>query len=70
MLSVSVIRTIISQILHNNTERKVKINDERGQCLRSKFIVVLACVGDRGSSVVKVLCYKSEDRWFDPSWCH
>ena len=17
-----------------------------------------------------VLCYKSEDRWFDPSWCH
>jgi len=26
--------------------------------------------GDRGSSVVKVLCYKSEGRWFDPSWCH
>ena len=24
----------------------------------------------RGSSVVKVLCYKSEGRWFDPSWCH
>ena len=22
---------------------------------------------DRGSTVVKVLCYKSEDRWFDPS---
>jgi hypothetical protein len=21
---------------------------------------------DRGSTVVKVLCYKSEDRWFDP----
>jgi len=19
--------------------------------------------------VVKVLCYKSEGRWFDPSWC-
>jgi len=26
--------------------------------------------GDRGSTVVKVLCYKSEVRWFDPSWCH
>jgi hypothetical protein len=26
--------------------------------------------GDRGVTVVKVLCYKSEDRWFDPSWCH
>jgi len=22
--------------------------------------------GDRGRTVV--LCYKSEDRWFDPSW--
>jgi len=21
-------------------------------------------------AVVKVLCYKSECRWFDPSWCH
>ena len=27
-------------------------------------------LGDRGSTVVKVLCYKSEGRWFDPSWCH
>ena len=25
--------------------------------------------GNRGSTVVKALCYKSEDRWFDPSWC-
>ena len=23
---------------------------------------------DRGSTVVNVLCYKSEGRWFDPSW--
>ena len=26
-------------------------------------------LGDRGSTVVNVLCYKSEGRWFDPSWC-
>ena len=26
--------------------------------------------GDRGGAVVKVLCYKSEGRWFDPGWCH
>ena len=26
--------------------------------------------GDRVGTVVKVLCYKSEGRWFDPSWCH
>jgi len=27
-------------------------------------------MGDRGSTVVKALCYKSEGRWFDLSWCH
>ena len=26
--------------------------------------------GDRGSTVVKVLCYKSEGHWFDSRWCH
>ena len=26
-------------------------------------------MGDRGSTVVKVLCYNSEGWWFDPSWC-
>ena len=32
---------------------------------KGKYLIV----GDRGSTVVKVLCYKSEGRWFDPSWC-
>jgi len=32
------------------------------------FIGHLQADGDRGSTVVKVLCYKSEIRWFDPSW--
>jgi hypothetical protein len=27
-------------------------------------------IGDRGSTVVKVLRYKSEGRWFDRRWCH
>ena len=27
-------------------------------------------MGDRGDTVVKVLCYKSEGPYFDPSWCH
>jgi len=26
--------------------------------------------GDRGSTVVKVLCHKSEGRWFNNSLCH
>jgi hypothetical protein len=25
---------------------------------------------DCSSTVVKVLRYKSEGRWFDPRWCH
>jgi hypothetical protein len=32
------------------------------------FAVSLLC-GDRGSTVVKVLRYKSEGRRFDPGWC-
>jgi len=34
------------------------------------FQPIKAARGQRqGSTVVKVLCYKSEGRWFDPSWC-
>jgi len=36
----------------------------------SYYILYINLYGDRGSTVVKVLCYKSEGRWFDPSWCH
>jgi hypothetical protein len=25
---------------------------------------------DSSSTVVKVLCFNSEGRWYDPSWCH
>ena len=35
-----------------------------------RYISVLRFLaGDRGSTVVKVLCYKSEGRWFDSRWC-
>jgi len=27
-------------------------------------------IGDRGSTVVMVLCYKSEGHWFDSRLCH
>jgi len=33
------------------------------------FSVRTRVVADRGSSVVWVLCYKSEVLWFDTSWC-
>jgi len=34
------------------------------------FTYVTVYGGERGSTVAKMLCYKSEVRWFDPSWCH
>jgi hypothetical protein len=33
------------------------------------FSTYILFLRDRGSTVVKVLCYKSEGRWFDFSWC-
>jgi len=41
-------------------------------CDRRKLpphLLIWAGGGDRSSTVVKVLCYKSVGRWFDPSWC-
>ena len=34
------------------------------------FIIGKLNSGDRGGTVVKVLCYKSEGRWFDSRWCY
>ena len=33
------------------------------------FYSLHVSAGDRSSTVVKVLCYKSEGRWFHSSWC-
>ena len=34
-------------------------------CVTNRKVAGSISVGDRGSTVVKVLCYKSEGRWFD-----
>ena len=40
---------------------------------QNTFLFFIQCsilsIGDRSSSVVNVLCYKSEGHWFDSSWC-
>ena len=38
--------------------------------LTAVFPNLLYFKGDRGGTVVKVLCYKSEGRWFIPRWFH
>jgi len=42
-------------------------------CVKVQFVMEMMIVtlrfGNRGSTVVKVLCYKSEGRCVDPSWC-
>ena len=35
--------------------------------LKMEAVGCVEFMGNRGSTVVKVLCYKSEGRWFDPS---
>ena len=39
--------------------------DANSLCPSSHFHLV-----DRGGTVIKVLCYKSEGPWFDSRWCH
>ena len=38
--------------------------------LQQHFAVYCQANGDRGGTVVMVLCYKSEGRWFDSRWYH
>ena len=33
-----------------------------------QLVYIALCAGDRGGTVVKVLCYKSEGHWFEPSF--
>ena len=40
------------------------------QLMQTNYKILRLLKGDRGGAVVKVLCYKSEGRWFDSSWCH
>jgi hypothetical protein len=43
---------------------------QRNSLLRGIYIATLLSGTADGGTVVKVLCYKSEGRWFDSRWCH
>ena len=53
------VETIIRHQLLIISKRKMPINNR----------LLYKHKGDRGSTMVKVLCYNSEGHWFDPSWC-
>ena len=47
---------------------KLTVGTETKETRTSVIIeIVMKGSGHRGSTVVKVLCYKSEGLWFDPS---
>jgi len=55
-------------------QREPEVNNNNNNTyiyiLKNYLRVALYILGSRGGTVAKVLCYKSEGRWFDPSWCH
>jgi hypothetical protein len=46
------------------------IIEEINSLWNSPILMVPKKIVDRGGTVVKALCYKSECRWLDPRWCH
>jgi len=51
------------------SDRLQRVSWRTSLLLHSKLIfIIIIIIGDRGSTVVKVLWYKSEGRWFDSIW--
>jgi len=53
---------LMLKLIHNN----ITLSLDSVQIKKCIFIYLYR---GRGGTVVKMLCYKSERRWFDPSWC-
>jgi hypothetical protein len=54
---------IDNQYIYNNQRISLKLN------LRNYYWCILLQGTADGGTVLKVLCYKSEGRWFDSRWC-
>jgi len=62
---------ILAWTLAYNADTTTTTTDNNNNVTSITIISILSVnFGDSGGTVVKVLCYKSEGRWFDPSWCH
>jgi hypothetical protein len=63
-----VYRRILGPV-YDNEKENWRILTKKEIYASVKKPTIIETMGDRGSTVVKVLCYKSEGHWFDPSWC-
>ena len=52
------------------SEFSYKARKDKDHLKRDIITNAYISIGDRGGTLVKVLCYKSESRWFDSRWCH
>jgi len=48
----------------------MKSENKRFEICKVYSVTYSVYMEDRGGKVVKVMCYKSEGRWFDSRWCH
>ena len=62
-------RHLISPVSFNILKGALPIHSRLSDSDNQEFGTVRPLRGDQNSTVVKVLCYKSEGRWFNPSWC-
>jgi len=69
---VSILLVLITYVYHNARfkNRKFLLFIYANLYSFSNIFSISNISGDRGGTVVKVLCYKSEGRWFDPRWRH
>jgi hypothetical protein len=66
-------QTVRTRILGNFAEAQINLgtvttldtDNVKRRVICWQFSTILLAGGDRGGTVVKVLCYKSEGRWFD-----
>jgi len=66
------IRPVTTSLIHSDgrTDLTMLIGAFHNYAKEPEKATVSVLGGDRGSSVSKVLCYKSEGCRFDPSCCH
>ena len=67
--TVQEVKNVVLSMGKNKAPGEDGIPSEVFKCVVEILPRYIHTYGDRGSTVVKVLYYKTEGSWFDPSWC-